>query len=410
MASGLRPELKSPGHRSSLAQRGDRRHLGERDSNDASLPQSATARKAAEILALADIRVNGHRPWDLQVHNPQLYQRLISEGSIGAGESYMDGWWDVEALDEFFARIHRMNPYDKVGIWSTLWLALKGRIFNRQAAWRAARVAREHYDLGNDVYESMLGSRMQYTCAYWSGAQTLDEAQENKLHLICKKIHLMPGMRVLELGGGFGGLAHFMAAEYGCQVVSYNISKEQVAYGRRLCEGLPVRIEEKDYREAENENERFDRVVAVGLCEHIGYKNYRRFLELAHGRLNDRGLFLLHTIGGNRSYTSTDAWIDKYIFPNGMVPSIAQLGKAMEGLFVVEDWHNFGPDYDKTLRAWWDNFERAWPALRAKYSERFYRMWKYYVMASAGGFRARTLQLWQIVLSKGDIPFYTPVR
>ena len=361
-------------------------------------------------MAPADIRVNGNRPWDLQVHDARLYQRVLSHGSLAAGESYMDGWWDVDALDEFFARIHRLNPYDKVGIWSTLWLALKGRIFNRQTGSRAAEVAHEHYDIGNDVYQAMLGSRMQYTCAYWNGAKTLDQAQENKLHLICKKIQLMPGMKVLELGGGFGGLARFMAAEYGCQVVSYNISKEQVAYGRQLCTGLPVRIEEKDYREAGGEMDRFDRVVAIGLCEHIGHKNYRRFLELAHGRLNDRGLFLLHTIGGNRSYTSTDAWIDKYIFPNGMVPSIAQLGKAMEGLFVVEDWHNFGPDYDKTLRAWWDNFERAWPALRAKYSERFYRMWKYYVMASAGGFRARTLQLWQIVLSKGDVLSYTPVR
>ena len=405
MASSLRPALTGPGPLSPGRDDGN-----PCDTNDAFIPQSAAARKVAEILALADIRMNGHRTWDIQVHDPRFYQRLLSEGSLGAGESFMDGWWDADALDEVFTRVHRMNPYDKVGIWSTLWLALKGRILNRQAGTRAAEVAHEHYDLGNDVYEAMLGSRMQYTCAYWTGAKTLDEAQDNKLHLICKKIQLTPGMRVLELGGGFGGLAHFMAAEYGCRVVSYNISKKQVAYGRQLCKDLPVRIEEKDYREAANEKEPFDRVVAVGLCEHIGYKNYRRFLKLAHALLNDRGLFLLHTIGSNRSYTSTDAWIDKYIFPNGMIPSIAQLGKAMEGLFVVEDWHNFGPDYDKTLGAWWDNFERAWPALRAKYSERFYRMWKYYVMASAGGFRSRTLQLWQIVLSKGDIPSYNPVR
>ena len=259
-------------------------------------------------------------------------------------------------------------------------------------------------------YEVMLGKRMQYTCAYWQGAETLDGAQENKLHLICRKLGLMPGMTVLEFGGGFGGLAHFMAEQYGCRVVSYNISKEQVAYGGELCKGLPVRFELKDYREAANENERFDRVVAIGLCEHIGYKNYRRFLELAHGRLNKKGLFLLHTIGGNRSYTSTDAWLDKYIFPNGMIPSVAQLGRAMEGLFVVEDWHNFGPDYHKTLLAWWDSFERAWPALRSKYGERFYRMWKFYILGSAGAFRARTLQLWQILLSNGDIPWYRPVR
>jgi cyclopropane-fatty-acyl-phospholipid synthase len=256
----------------------------------------------------------------------------------------------------------------------------------------------------------MLGQRMQYTCAYWKDALTLDEAQENKLHLICRKIQLAPGMRVLELGGGFGELALFMAAEYGCEVVSYNISSEQVAYGRGLCKGLPVRFERKDYREAAKEEERFDRVVAIGLCEHIGHKNYRRFLEVAHGRLKERGFFLLHTIGGNQSVTSTDPWIDKYIFPNGVIPSIAQLASAMEGIWVMEDWHNFGPDYDRTLLAWWENFDRAWPALREKYGERFYRMWRFYLLGVAGRFRARKLQLWQIVLSKGDVPSYAPVR
>jgi cyclopropane-fatty-acyl-phospholipid synthase len=364
----------------------------------------------AKILALADIQVDGNRRWDMRVHDERVYQRILSEGSMGAGESYMEGWWDVEALDEFFTRIQRADLQKKLGAFSAFWLALKGRIFNRQTRSRSRKVVQEHYDLGNDIYEAMLGRRMQYTCAYWQGAKTLDQAQENKLHLISRKIQLTPGMKVLDLGGGFGGLAHFMATEYGCQVVSYNISKQQVSYGRELCRGLPVRFEEKDYREVVHEKEQFDRVVAIGLCEHIGHKNYHPFLELVRRRLKDAGLFLLHTIGGNRSETSTDPWVDKYIFPNGMFPSIRQLGKAMENLWVVEDWHNFGPDYDKTLLAWWENFERAWPSLRPKYGERFYRMWKFYILGSAAGFRARKLQLWQIVLSQGDIPSYTPVR
>jgi len=322
----------------------------------------------------------------------------------------MDGWWDADALDEFCARVHAADLSSQVGEWTTLWLVLKSRLWNRQRKSRSAEVAQEHYDLGNDLYEAMLGERMQYTCGYWKDAATLDQAQENKLDLICRKIGLEPGMTVLELGGGFGGLAHFMASRYGCRVVSYNISAEQVAYGRKWCEGLPVRFEQQDYREAAREPELFDRVVSIGLCEHIGYKNFRAFLELAHGRLRAGGLFLLHTIGGNASVTCTDAWIDKYIFPNGMVPSITQLGRAMEKLWVMEDWHNFGPDYDRTLMAWWDNFDRAWPALREKYGERFYRMWKYYLMGCAGGFRARKLQLWQMVLSKGDISSYQPVR
>ncbi len=372
--------------------------------------RSAAARKVAEVFSLAGIEIGGHRPWDLQVHDERFYARLLAGGGLAAGESYMDGWWDVEALDELCTRVHRANLPAMVGGWEMLWLALKGRILNRQRRSQAAEVAHRHYDLGNDVYRAMLDVRMQYTCAYWKDAATLDQAQENKLRLICRKIQLRAGMTVLDLGGGFGGLTHFMASEYGCRVVMYNISAAQVAHGREWCSGLPVRIEQKDYREAARETGTFDRVVSVGLCEHIGQKNYRGFLELAHRLLSPGGLFLLHTIGGNESYTCTDGWIDKYIFPNGMTPSVAQLGKAMEGLWVVEDWHNFGPDYDKTLMAWWHNFDRAWPSLQANYDGRFYRMWKYYLLGCAGGFRARRLQLWQLVLSKGDIPTYTPVR
>ena len=379
-------------------------------SHRSSIKPTGTAKRVVELFRLAGIEINGNSPWDLQVHDDRFYKRLLSGGSLAAGESYMDGWWDAEALDELCSKVHRADLASKIGKWETLWLALKACVLNRQTESRAAEVAQEHYDLGNDLYQAMLDRRMQYTCGYWKDAATLYQAQENKLRLICRKIGLEPGMSVLELGGGFGGLAHFMASEYGCRVVSYNISREQVAYGREWCRNLPVRFEQKDYREAAHEPELFDRVVSVGLCEHIGRKNYPAFLALAHEKLKARGLFLLHSIGSNVSLDYTDPWVDKYIFPNGMIPSIAQLGKAMEALWVVEDWHNFGPDYDKTLVAWWQNFDRAWPALEQKYGERFFRMWKYYLQGCAGGFRARRLQLWQIVLSKGDIRAYVPVR
>jgi cyclopropane-fatty-acyl-phospholipid synthase len=367
--------------------------------------------KIAAILAHAGIVINGNLPWDIQVFDPRFYRRVLFEGSLGAGETYMDGWWEVEALDEFFARLFAsVDPYSAFRTPVAWWLALRSALVNRQRPARSADVARAHYNLGNDLYQAMLDARMQYTCAYWNGARTLDEAQERKLHLICRKLHLEPGMSVLELGGGFGGLAHFLATEYRCRVVTYNISHEQVEYSRARCQGLPVRVEERDYREAAREPKCFDRIASIGLCEHIGYKNYRGLFELVRERLADRGLFLLHTIGSSRSSTCTDAWIDRYIFPNGMVPSVMQLGSAMEGIWVVEDWHNFGPDYDPTLMAWWENFRRAWPRLRAKYGERFYRMWRYYLMSSAGAFRVRRLQLWQVVLSKGDIPSYVPAR
>lgn len=250
---------------------------------------------------------------------------------------------------------------------------------------------------------------MQYSCAYWRDAATLEQAQYNKLDLICRKLKLAPGMRILEIGGGFGGFAAFAATEYGCEVVSYNISREQVAFAKDLCRGLPVRFAMKDYREAIGEPGQFERIVSVGFCEAIGYKNFRTFFTLAADKLASGGLFLLHTIGGNESCTHTEPWLDRYIFPSGMLPSLAQLGRAIEGLLVVEDLHNFGADYDKTLLAWWKKFDDAWPLLRTRYGDRFYRMWRYYLLASAGSFRARSQQLWQIVLSKGDISSYARV-
>jgi len=367
--------------------------------------------KIQQLLSLADIKVNGPDPWDLQVHDERFYQRALSHASVGLGESYMDGWWDVSDLQEFFYRIHRADLGKHIRSLELIWLGVKSALFNLQKKSESKQVARQHYDIGNDLYHAMLDKNMQYTCAYWKDAKTLDEAQESKLHLICRKLHLKPGMRVLELGGGFCGLARFMAKEYGCEVVTYNISKEQVKFGREFCADLPVRIEERDYREAMHEKGTFDRIAAVGLCEHIGYRNYRPFLQLVRAKIERTGLFLLHTIGGNRSRTSTDPWIDKYIFPNGMLPSIAQLGRAMENLWVMEDLHNFGPDYAKTLLAWWKNFETRYCTLdKARYDQRFFRMWKLYLMMSAGSFRARRMQLWQVVLSTGEVPEYEPVR
>lgn len=371
---------------------------------------SSQERAVRRLLAQGDIEVNGPRPWDIQVYDNRFYHRLLAESSLGGGEAFMDGWWDVEALDVFFQKLEQVDPYGNFGKLPLFLLALKSHVLNCQTKLFARQVAQQHYDLGNDLYEAMLDQHMQYTCGYWKDANNLADAQEHKLDLICRKLHLEKGMRVLELGGGFGGLARFIASRYGCEVVSYNISHQQIEYGRRMCAGLPVRFEERDYRDAVHEPEVFDRVAAVGLCEHIGYKNYRGFLEVARARLRDTGLFLLHTIGANRSETFTDPWIDKYIFPNGMLPSVTQLGQAMEDLWIVEDWHNFGPDYDPTLMAWWHNFQAAWPALGAKYGSRFYRMWRFYLLACAGRFRARKMQLWQIVLSKGDVGRYVPVR
>jgi cyclopropane-fatty-acyl-phospholipid synthase len=371
--------------------------------------------KLAALLRAADIEIDGGDPWDLRVHDERFYARVLADGTLGAGESYMDGWWDVPQLDEFFARVQRAKLGRQLMTAGVLGQVLLSRIRNLQGQRLSKRVARRHYDLSNDLYVAMLGPTMQYTCAYYAtdGAdRTLDEAQRLKLDLIARKLHLQPGMTVLELGGGFGGLAHHLAQHHQCRVVSYNISREQVEFARAWCDGLPVEFRLQDYREAASDPVKYDRVVSIGLMEHVGPRNYRRFFELVSARLAPGGLALVHTIGGNVSMTTTDRWIDRYIFPGGVIPSERQIAAAKEGLCVLEDWHNFGPDYDRTLLAWDANFRAAWPALRTgpQLDERFYRMWRYYLNSCAGAFRARELHLWQLVLSRGDVPRYVPVR
>jgi len=350
------------------------------------------------LLDLADIQIGGPNPWDIHVHNQEFYNRVLREIELGLGESYMDSWWDCEALDEFINRVLKARLDTRIrGNWKILLHILQARLFNLQSSSRAFKVGEQHYDLGNDLYQAMLDKRLNYTCAYWRNAAYLDEAQEAKLDLVCRKIGLKPGMKVLELGCGWGSFAKYAAEKYGAQVLGVTVSKEQVELGMKVCQGLPVELRLQDYREVQG---RYDAVISIGIMEHVGYRNYRTYMDIVERRLKPGGVAFFHTIGSNLSRHSANAWSNKYIFPNGMLPSIAQLGKAMEGLFVMEDWHNFGPDYDTTLMAWHTNFENAWPDLKRNYNERFRRMWRYYLLSSAGGFRARFTQLWQVVLTR----------
>jgi cyclopropane-fatty-acyl-phospholipid synthase len=364
---------------------------------------------AKQLLSLAGIEINGNKPWDISIHNEKFYQTVLSQGNMGLGESYMDGWWDCDALDEFFARIIRARLPDQIKKSpSLISQVLLARLLNRQSRNRAFQIGKKHYDLGNDLFVNMLDKRMVYSCGYWKDSSTLDLAQENKLELICRKSGLQPGMKVLDIGCGWGSFAKYAAEKYQAKVVGITVSKEQVELAQKLCTGLLVEIRLQDYRDV---NEKFDRIISVGMIEHVGYKNYRAYMEVVRRCLNDDGLFLLHTIGGNKSVKSVDPWINKYIFPNGMLPSIKQLGESIEGRFVMEDWHNFSADYDKTLMAWYGNLEKNWGKLQSKYDERFHRMWKYYLLSCAGSFRARSNQLWQIVLSpKGVTGGYKSLR
>ncbi len=363
-----------------------------------------------KILDPADVKLNGNRPWDIQVHNENFYDRVISKGTLGLGEAYMDGWWDCEALDEMIYKVMKFG--DRSVIYrniKNLLHFLKFKFFNLQTKTKAKEVAKEHYDLGNDLYMSFLDPNNQYSCGYFKDTEDLKIAQEQKLNLICKKLQLKSTDKVLDIGCGWGGFAKYAAEHFGCHVTGITLSKEQVSYASEFTKGLPVKIEVMDYRDI---SEQFDKIVSVGMFEHVGYKNYRTMFEVVKKHLKKDGLFLLHTIGKNTTTTnSTDQWIEKYIFPNGILPSSKRIANAFEGLFIMEDWHNFGLYYDPTLMAWYKNFNDAWPKLKQKYGDRFYRMFRYYLLSCAAAFRARELQLWQIVLSPNGVPGgYRPVR
>jgi cyclopropane-fatty-acyl-phospholipid synthase len=355
-------------------------------------------RTAKELLALAGVEVNGGKPWDIQVNDDRFYARVLDQGGLGLGESYMDGWWDCDRLDELIYRILKADLTSRVGFsFRLLWPAFKSKLINLQTKARAKKVAYEHYDLGNDLFSAFLDPYRQYSCAYFHDGESLEQAQINKMRLIAQKLNVAAGERVLDIGFGWGGLARFLAENYHCRVTGVNISSEQVAFAREFCSRADVEILERDYREVTGE---FDKIVSVGMFEHVGARNYREFMEVAARSLKHDGVFLLHTIGRNESADTCEPWISKYIFPNSMLPSVAQISEAAEGLFMIEDLHNLGPHYDKTLLAWHGNFQREWPKLAPKYGERFKRMWDYYLLACAGAFRARDIQLWQIALTK----------
>lgn len=374
------------------------------DAAAAPLPDAGGGRlrdEVARLLASAGVTLDGSGPTDLRVHDPSFFASVLRHGSLGLGESYMDGAWDTDDLDGLLTRLLRARLHERVRGPHALWLAARAWLVNPQSIRRSRRVGRVHYDLGNDLFRAMLGRRLVYSCGYWAQASTLDDAQEAKLDLIARKLRLRPGMRVLDIGCGWGEALRFMAERYGVAGVGVTISRGQAEFARELCRGLPIEIRLQDYRELDG---RFDRVFSVGMFEHVGARNYRRYFETVRRCLAPDGLTLLHTIGSNESVRATDPWIARYIFPNSMLPSAAQITRAFEGLFVMEDWHGFGPDYDRTLRAWRDNIERAWPSLPARYDERFRRMWRFYLAASMATFRTRQSQLWQFVLSPEGVP------
>tara|TARA_Y100001947_G_scaffold73671_1_gene62350 strand:- start:579 stop:1706 length:1128 start_codon:yes stop_codon:yes gene_type:complete len=353
--------------------------------------------KYSEILEGVDIEINGSRPWDLQVYNQDLYKSILFNGSLGFGESYMKGWFDCDRLDLFFEKILSSGIYNEIGGAPLFFGKMKSKLRNLQSVSRAFQVAERHYDIGNDLFSLMLDKTMMYTCGYWTkDVSTLEESQLAKLDLVAKKLNLKAGMKILDIGCGWGGAAKHFANNYGVTVIGITISKEQIEYAKQNSDNMDVEFRLMDYRDLD---EKFDAIYSIGMFEAVGYKNYEEFFEVVRSCLKEEGAFLLHTIGGNESTTTADPWVEKYIFPNGMMPSAEQIAKASEGIFIFDDWHNIGPHYDKTLMCWYDNFINNYEKLKDKYDNEFYRMWTYWLLSSAANFRSRSLQLWQVLFS-----------
>ena len=364
--------------------------------------------KVRRIFDESEIEINGPNRCDIQIRDPRFYNRLMSDGSLGLGESYMDAWWDVEDLEEFLYRIllwrhkHFNSPQLR---WARIWFDVKRFLFNLQTPLRAKRVIDVHYDLPADLYQDMLGETMAYSCAYWKDANSLDQAQRNKLDLICRKLELRPSDRVLDLGCGFGSFSRYAAENYGCSVVAVTLSNSQAGYAREFCKNLPVEIYVTDYRNVAEYSggKNFDKVASIAMFEAIGRKNFRSHMEIINQVLPETGIWLLHTIGDN--ICSSDPWLEKYIFPNGELPTVGQISDSIRALFDLEDFHNFGLDYQRTLAAWEVNFRKKWEVIQDRnvklFTERFFRMWIYYLKSCQAAFRSRNMLLWQLVMSKG---------
>lgn len=357
----------------------------------------AARRVVERLLGETDIRIDGDRPWDVRVTDDRLYRRVLAGGTLGLGEAYMDGWWECDAIDQMVDRAQRSGSAGRFSSPLAVLGKVDAMLRNRQTPERSREVGRRHYDVGNELYERMLDRRMIYSCGYWRAANDLDAAQEAKLTLVADKLGLEPGMRVLDIGCGWGGAAAFLAETRGCEVVAITISEQQAVLARQRCADLPVEVRLQDYRDLD---EPFDRVYSIGMFEHVGVKNYETYLDVCRRCLRDPdGLTLVHTIGGSRSTRTTDPWIERYIFPNSMLPSAAQIARAAEGQLELQDWQNFGAHYAPTLMAWHANVDAAWDDLPG-YDERFRRMWRFYLLSSAGTFRSGSLQLWQVVFSR----------
>ena len=358
------------------------------------------------------VEINGPNAWDIQIHNESLYSRLFRDGSLGAGESYMDGWWDCNDLVELSFRVAKNNLLLESGL--PLFVhTTRSFLLNLQNKIRARIVGECHYDLPIPLWEKMLGASMIYTNGIWQDTDDLDTAGFAKYDLVCRKLELKKGDTLLELGCGWGAFLKYAATHYGCRCTGVTISKEQAKYASELCQSLPVKIHHCDYRDRDVYNPddiKYDAITTLGMTEHVGRKNYRQCMQIIYEQLRDCRLFLLES-SGNSKESAPDMFIQKYIFPYLDMPTVGSIDKYTRDFFVLEDMQTVSVDYAKTIIAWSNNFKKYWSDFDLSENtfgglskNQFYRMWVYYLDCCAGVLKARTeTQAWQFLFSKGHL-------
>jgi cyclopropane-fatty-acyl-phospholipid synthase len=334
-------------------------------------------------------------PVVLHIRDEALLRRLVTNTELALGEGYTDGHitFGNDDLHGFFRLAITNQTAQGMPAWVAPLETLRhylGRLRTFNPMGRARRNVAHHYDLSGALYDLFLDADKQYSCAYFARPDmTLDEAQEAKKHHIAGKLLIEPGMRILDIGCGWGGMGLTLARDYGARVVGVTLSQEQhkVATDRARAAGLADRVDFRltDYR---NVTETFDRIVSVGMFEHVGVPHFREYFRTVHDRLAPDGIALIHTIGRTVPPSYTSPWIEKYIFPGGYVPSMSEMMGAIEkeNLYTT-DVEYLRLHYAETLRHWYDRFtDRIGDAARL-YDERFCRMWRYYLVACEQTFR-----------------------
>ncbi len=348
----------------------------------------------------------------LYFKNKESLRKVLLDASLGFGEGYMNGDIEVEGDLRQVVRIGLLSDPLQEKTRSSLFNSFKLNILQRNSKTVDKRSISHHYDLGNDFYRLWLDRKMLYSCAYFkSDSDSLEQAQLEKINLCCRKLQLQPNERLLDIGCGWGSLLITAAQQFGIHGVGITLSKEQLAYGRQQIakEGVEdrVHLEYLDYRDLPKMNQTFDKVVSVGMFEHVGKANMKNFLENVRTVLRPDGLLLLHTIGKTVE-EPTNNWIRKYIFPGCYLPDLGSILRNCTSLGLsFIDCENMRVHYSKTLDNWAERFEKNEARIRSMFDDRFIRMWRFYLAGCSTVFRMGNMHLFQLLFSAGvrnDLP------